>query len=119
LGSISNGNADDAWDPVVFKNIFVHSNIGVKGPPELRLDIAALERQARAARSAWIGGKLKSFGRFLLRKFGGVGRADMKNDQAKSASAGDPEHSATAVTGARNRAAPETAQWPRSATHTP
>jgi hypothetical protein len=59
--------------------------------PELGADAVELERQARAARSAWVGGKLKSFFEALVRKFERAGQAEMEDYLAASQSLADLE----------------------------
>jgi len=58
---------------------------------EPAIDFVALERQARAARSAWIGSKLHSFYQALVRKFERAGSAEMENYLAASQSLAELE----------------------------
>ena len=46
----------------------VRSNMFTRNVPESGLDLAEIERQARAAQSAWIASNLKSFCAALVRK---------------------------------------------------
>src|SRR5512140_2149656 len=62
----------------------VRSNIPVDGLSENGIDFAAVEAQARAARSAWVGSKLKSFYESLVRKFERAGAAERENYLAAS-----------------------------------
>ncbi|MBE0620528.1 MAG: hypothetical protein IH605_08060 [Burkholderiales bacterium] len=59
--------------------------------PEPALNLAAIEERARAARSAWIGSKLKSYYEALVRKFEKAGEAEMENYLAASQSLADLE----------------------------
>ena len=59
----------------------VQSSMRSVNLPEPRIDITAIEQRARAARSAWIGSKLKSYYQALVLKFeraGAVGREDFQ-----------------------------------------
>lgn len=47
----------------------VRGNITEEGWAEANIDVAAMERQARAARNAWIRSQLKSLFAALLRRF--------------------------------------------------
>ena len=47
------------------------------------VDYAAIERQARAARSAWVGGMLRAFFQALMRKIGGAQPAEVEMATAK------------------------------------
>jgi hypothetical protein len=69
----------------------VHSNIGAESAPKLEVDAPALVRQASAARSAWIGSKLKSYYEALVRKFARGGQSEMENYLAASQSLADLE----------------------------
>src|ERR1039458_3137613 len=69
----------------------VHSNIGAESAPKLEVDAPALVRQAIAARSAWIGSKLKSYYEALVRKFARGGQSEMENYLAASQSLADLE----------------------------
>lgn len=102
LRTNSDSQSDHTSDTIVFRDILVHGNINAGSQPELHIDIAALERQARAARSAWIGSKLKALYRFLLCKFAGVVRTDMKDDRAASAGPRSREYRAFAAETARS-----------------
>ncbi len=62
-----------AWKEAVFKTIFVHSNIAAERMPVA--DYLAIEAQARAARSAWIGSKFRAGCQVLARKFSRIGQA--------------------------------------------
>lgn len=62
----------------------VQSNIPADGLSENAIDFAAVEAQARAARSAWVGSKLKSFYESLVLKFERAGAAEQENYRAAS-----------------------------------
>jgi hypothetical protein len=68
-GPVPGGDIASAWETAISKTPFVQSNIGADSVSEPSLDTAALERRARAARSAWVGSKLKSFYQALVHKF--------------------------------------------------
>jgi len=69
-GPVNHGN------PADFPTSFVRSNMPAESAVEPYVDFAAIERQARAARSAWVGDKLKSVFQALLRKFERAGPAE-------------------------------------------
>ncbi len=81
----NDGNATDC--PVSF----VQRTIPVSDAPEVEVDFVALERAARAARSAWIGSKLQSFYQALVRKFERAGSAELENYLAASKSLAELE----------------------------
>jgi hypothetical protein len=70
---------------------FVRSTIATEKAPEPGMDIAAIEAQARAARAAWVGSKLKSFYQALVRKFESGAEADLEHYLAASQSLADLE----------------------------
>lgn len=90
-GTVPGGGAVSAWNAAVFRTPFVRSNMRAEGAPEPGVDAAALERQARAARSVWVGSKLKSFYEALVRKFERAGQAEMENYLAASQNLADLE----------------------------
>ena len=63
------GFAARAWDVVASRTNVVRSNTSPGNIPEFALDFEAIEQEARAARSAWFAGKLKSWYAVLTRKF--------------------------------------------------
>ena len=79
LGTIARSKSKVAHYAAVFKAYFVHSNIRVESTLEPAIDYAAIERQARAARNAWIGSKLKSYYQALVGKFERAGEAEREN----------------------------------------
>jgi hypothetical protein len=81
---LSVGNPVNAGNSANFPTSVVQSNMPAESTPELGVDFVALERQARAARSAWVGSKLKSFYQALVRKFERAGAAEMENYLAAS-----------------------------------
>lgn len=84
LAPDSGGNTISAGNSADCPTIFVQSNTPAQDTLQLGTDFAALERQARAARSAWVGSKLKSFYQALVRKFERAGPAEMENYLAAS-----------------------------------
>ncbi len=89
--TIPGGDANTAGNTASFRASFVRSNIAAKSAPESRIDLVAIEKQARAARSAWVGSKLKSYYQALVHKFARGGQAEMKNYLAASQSLADLE----------------------------
>ncbi len=73
------------------KSFVVRRNSGAQSVPEPGLDLAAVEERARAARSAWIGSKLKSYYEALVRKFEKAGEAEVENYLAASQNLADLE----------------------------
>lgn len=69
----------------------VHSSNYVHGAPEPALDVALIEAQARDARLAWVGSKLKPYYEALVRKFARGGNAEMENYLAASQNLADLE----------------------------
>jgi hypothetical protein len=69
----------------------VQSNINADAAPEPRIDIAVIEQRARAARSAWVGSKLKSYYQALVRKFERAGEAGRDDYLGASKSLADLE----------------------------
>lgn len=90
-GAVPGGEAVKAWNAAPSRTYFVRSNIDAESAPELEVDVATLERQARAARAAWIGSKLKSYYEALVRKFARGGQAEMENYLAASQNLADLE----------------------------
>jgi hypothetical protein len=62
----------------------VHGNKSIGGLQGSGVDFATIEAHARAARSAWVGSKLKSFYESLVRKFERAGPAEKENYLATS-----------------------------------
>jgi hypothetical protein len=79
------GNAPDRGVMVVQRNSRLQS------AAEAGLDLAAVEERARAARSAWMGSKLKSYYEALVRKYEKAGQAKMENYLAASQNLADLE----------------------------
>ncbi len=90
-GSVPGSDTVSAWNPPDFQTHFVRSNMRTESVPEPGVDVAAIERQAGAARSAWVGSKLKSFYEALVRKFERGGQAEMENYLAASQNLADLE----------------------------
>lgn len=80
-----------AWNRASFGAPFVRSSMTANSAPELRIDLVTMERQARAARSAWIGSKLKSYYQALVHKFARGGQAARKDYLAASQCLADLE----------------------------
>jgi hypothetical protein len=78
-GAFPGADAANAWSTGIFGAGFVHSNMRTRGDPALRVDVDALVRQARAARSAWVGSKLKYYYEALVRRFARGGQSDNAN----------------------------------------
>ncbi|MBE0619214.1 MAG: hypothetical protein IH605_01350 [Burkholderiales bacterium] len=68
-GSVPGGDVEDTGAKAAIQPLFVRSSISEKSAPESRIDLVAIEERARAARSAWIGGQLKTLYATLARKF--------------------------------------------------
>ena len=68
-GSMPGGSITRAWTKVASSAEFVRSNMMSVNPPPPHYDALAIEAEARAARSAWIGIKLKSCYQVLARRF--------------------------------------------------
>ena len=90
-GTVPGGNIMSAWDAAIARAPFVRSNMRAERVPEPGVDVAALERQARPTRSAWVGSKLKSYYEALVRKFEHAGQAEMENYLAASQNLADLE----------------------------
>ncbi|OGA20250.1 MAG: hypothetical protein A3H32_03045 [Betaproteobacteria bacterium RIFCSPLOWO2_02_FULL_63_19] len=60
-----------AWELTSSKDHIVQSNIAPDSLPEFDLDIEAIRRQAQAARSAWVAGRLKSHYEAIVRRLRG------------------------------------------------
>jgi hypothetical protein len=75
----------------VSETSFVHGNMRLEGMSGHAFDSAALERRARAARSAWVGSKLKSYYQALVDKFERAGRSELENYLAASENLADLE----------------------------
>ncbi len=68
-GTVPGGELESEWTHAALKVPFVRSSMGAKRAPEAGIDLIAIEEQARAARSAWIGSQIKSLYATLTRKF--------------------------------------------------
>ncbi|MBE0625128.1 MAG: hypothetical protein IH606_09990 [Burkholderiales bacterium] len=79
------------WDAIASRSLIVQSNMHLNTEPEPRIDINAIEHRARAARSAWIGSKLKAYYQALVRKFERAGEAGREDYLAASQSLADLE----------------------------
>jgi hypothetical protein len=90
-GTVPSGDAVSAWDEALSRTPFVRGNMRAENAPGPRVDAAALERQARAPRSGWVGSKLKPYYEALVRKFERAGQAEMENYLAASQSLADLE----------------------------
>lgn len=91
LRTVPGGGVMTVWKTACSRASFVRGNIGVESVLEPVVDVGEIERQARAARSAWVGSKLKSYYQALVRKFERAGRAEMENYLAASQSLADLE----------------------------
>ena len=90
-GVFPGGDAVNLRKTGTFGADIVHSSIGADGAPKLEVDVPTLVRQARAARDAWIGSKLKSYYEALVRKFARGGQSEMENYLAASQNLADLE----------------------------
>jgi MoxR-like ATPase len=93
-GPVPGGDVVSAWEAAVSKRSFVQSNMRTPNAPESALpvlDAAALEREARVARSVWVGSKLKTFYQALVQKFENAGHAELENYLSASQSLADLE----------------------------
>ena len=90
-GIFPGGDAASGEKKGVVRADIVRSNIGADSAPDLEADVARLMRQASAARSAWIGSKLKSYYEALVRKFERAGQSELENYLAASQNLADLE----------------------------
>jgi hypothetical protein len=90
-GTVPSGKAVSAWDEALSRTPFVRGNITAENARGPGVDAAALERQARATRSGWVGSKLKPYYEALVRKFARAGPAEMENYLAASQNLADLE----------------------------
>jgi hypothetical protein len=90
-GLVPGGNVASAWETAISKTPFVRNNGVAENTPAPAIDAGALERSARAARSAWLGSKLKSFYQNLVRKLERAGQSEMENYLAASQNLADLE----------------------------
>ncbi len=79
----SGGSPASNGKPADCPTSFVRSNMAAEGAFVLGVDFIEIERQARAARSAWVGAKLQSVFHALLRKFGRAGPAEARKAAAQ------------------------------------
>lgn len=77
--TVPGGDAKSVWSTASLRASFVRSNNAVESAPDAGVDLIAIEAQARAARNAWVGSKLKSYYQALVQKFARGGQAEMKN----------------------------------------
>lgn len=82
-GSTLLGNAESAWDAAAAGAEVVRSSINARRLADPALDLAAIEREAREAQSAWIASNLKSFFAALAQKLSRRGHA--RNDERPDA----------------------------------
>jgi hypothetical protein len=68
-GKVPGSDVESEWTTAALRVPFVHSSMRADGKLESRIDLVAVEEQARAARSAWIGSQLKTLFAALARKF--------------------------------------------------
>ena len=90
-GTFPGGDTADGDKSATCRSSLVRSNIGTGSAPEPDADVATLERQAKAARSAWVGSKLKSYYEALVRKFARGGPSELENYLAASQNLADLE----------------------------
>jgi hypothetical protein len=70
---------------------FVHGNMLAEATTGPNFDLAALERRARAARSAWVGSQLKYYYQALVNKFERAGQSELEHYLAASENLADLE----------------------------
>lgn len=68
-GKFPGGDALSSWNAAAFGALFVRGNTVVERTPDSFIDLIGIEQRARAARSAWIGGKMKAFYAAVARRF--------------------------------------------------
>ena len=90
-GSFPGSGAESTSKTAVSREQFVRSNILLESALETGIDAAEPKRQARAARSTWVGSKLKTYYEALVRKFERAGQAEMENYLAASENLADLE----------------------------
>lgn len=74
-GPFPGGDIDGSWARAALRSFFVRSNRRAQAIPEIGFDVLAIEHRARAARSAWIAGELKSAFAALARRLKHPGEA--------------------------------------------
>lgn len=89
--SACDGNVSAAPDAAVFQPSVVRRTSDVASATLPRLDLAGIEEQARAARSAWIAGRLEFYYAALVRKFKRAGKSELENYLAESRDLADVE----------------------------
>lgn len=76
------GDAESAWDAAAAGAAVVRSSMKDRSLAEPALDLASIEREARAAQSAWIADSLKSCFVALVQKLSRKERADAEGQMA-------------------------------------
>lgn len=107
-GSALLGDTESAWDAAAAGAAVVRSNMTARRLAEPALDLAAIEREARAAQTAWIAHGLRTFFAALARKI--LGR-----EQAQTGAQPD---TAQRTDGSAHRAPADAASLPRSVART-
>ena len=79
VGKIPGNDPERSWKSAPEQPNMMHSNMIIGGAPGSGADFAMIGAHARAARSAWVGSKLKSFYESLVRKFELAGPAEKEN----------------------------------------
>ena len=90
-GPFPGAAAKDTRKPATFRADLVHSSIAGADVPPLEIDLEVIEVQARAARAAWIGSKLKSLFQNLVYWFERSDQAELEHYLAASESLADLE----------------------------
>ena len=83
-GQVPGGDVESEWTKTALKAPFVRSTISADGKLESKIDLVAIEEQARAARSAWIGSQLKSLYAALGRKFESIAKSRLERQMTVS-----------------------------------
>lgn len=90
-GIAYSGDAARVQDEAGCVVMMVHRSNAVESAPRPALDLAAIEECARAARTAWVGSKLKPYFEALVRKFALGGPSEMEKYLAASQNLADLE----------------------------
>jgi hypothetical protein len=60
-GTVPGGDVESIWPAAALRAAFVRSNTAAPTRPDNEFDVLGIEQQARAARNAWIAGRLKFY----------------------------------------------------------
>jgi len=90
-GTFPGGDTASGSETGISSSSLVRSNIGAGSISGSEADVAAQVRQAKTARSAWVGSKLKPYYEALVRKFALGGPSQMEQYLAASQNLADLE----------------------------